>query len=112
MKPPEYDDILRKIEEIPEKWNGRDKKINLKIIAYREDATWISSRIFEEVDRNLISVKIEAKSSEYSIELDVILIVVGGIVAKKSIDILLEELRDYLKRKWRIKQRRKKKNKN
>jgi hypothetical protein len=111
LKPPEYDEVIRQIDKIPEKWNSKNKKINFKIIAYRDDATWVSSRIYEEVDRNLISVEIQAKSSEYSIELDVTLIVVGGIVAKKSIDMLLEELRDYLKRKWRMKQRRKRKNK-
>lgn len=112
LKPPEYDDIIKQIEEIPEKWDTNNKKINFKIIAFKDDATWVSSRVYEEVDRNLISAKIQAKSSEHSLELEVALIVVGGVVAKKSVDILLEELRDYLKRKWRIKQRRKKKNKN
>lgn len=107
MNPPEYDDVLRMIEKIPKKWND-DGKISFKIITYREDATWIASKIFEEVDRNLISAKIEAESSEYSIELDVMLIVVGGLVAKKSIDMMLEELRDHLKKKWNAKRRKNK----
>jgi hypothetical protein len=111
VNPPEYDDILAKIERLPEKWNNHDnKEIKLNIVVHREEADWVLSRIFVEVDRNLVSATIKAKSSEYSIELDVILTVIGGLVAKKSIDILLDELKDYLKKKWKI-HKRKKKNK-
>ncbi len=106
LKLSEYNDIIKQIDEIPEKWNGDNEHINFKIIMYRDDATWISSKIYEEVDRNFISAKIQAKSSAHSIELNVMLIIVGGAVVKKSVDILLEELRDYLKRKWRMRRKR------
>lgn len=107
MNPVEYDDILEMIEKIPKEWYKDYKKISFKIITYRKDASWVSSRIFEEVDRNLISAEIKAKSSRYSIELDILMTVIAGLAAKKAVDILLEELRDYLRRKWINKQRQK-----
>jgi DNA-binding ferritin-like protein (Dps family) len=106
VEPPEYNEILKKIDELPEHWNGEDK-IHFNIITHRDEATWISSRIFEDVDRNLVSVKIDAKSSKYSIELDVVLTVIGGTVATKTIDLFLEELKNYLKAKWQKRQRKK-----
>ena len=100
MKPTEYDDILRMIEDIPKEWNKGDKdKINFKIIAHREDANWVLSRIFEEVDRNLISANIQARSSKYSLEIDIGLAIIGAPVTAVAVNILLEELRDYLKKK-------------
>lgn len=108
VKPPEYDDIIWQIDQIPKGWN-HNEPIRFTITAYRQDAAWISSRIFEEVDRNLISTTIQAKSSKYSVELDVTIIVLIGIAGKKAIELLLEELRDYLKRKWGTRQRRKRK---
>ena len=108
MNPPEYDDILEKIDKLSEQWNGTDKNINLQLTLHNDEAAWFSKRIFEDVDRGLISATIGAKPSKYSIDLDVTLSILVIATAKKTISLLLEESRDYLNRRYRIKQRRSK----
>ncbi len=104
MDPPEYDDG-KKIDDIPEKLDKSQNKIQFSITVSRHDARWISSRIYEDVDRGLISTEIRAKSSEHSIDMEIVLEVVYAI-AKKAIELLLIELKEYLKRKWTYRQSR------
>ena len=115
VNPSEYDDfILKKLYELPEKWDKNKNEITLKIIAQKEDATWISSRIYEDVSRGLISTKIHAKHSEYSVELTITLAVnVDVTTVIIALSLLLTELktkmiRRYLSRKRRDYRRRRK----
>src|SRR5438132_1173451 len=74
VNPPEYDDpILTKLEELPDSWDRNQKQIVLKITVHREDATWISSRIYDDVDRGLLSAHIHAHHSEHSVDLTITL---------------------------------------
>ena len=115
VNPPEYDDlILKKLEELPEKWNRKKKEITLELIVQKEDATWISSRIYEDVSRGLISTKIHAKHSEHSVDLTVTLVVnldVTPIII--ALSLLLTELKTkmisrYLSKKRKDRRRRRK----
>ena len=109
MDPPDYDNFdYVKIKEIPEKWNQDQREITFKVTVHRNDATWVSSRIFEDVDRDLISAKIVVKSSKHSVDMDITLLIVGA-VGKKAIELLLTEIKDYLKNKWKGRQKRKRK---
>ena len=110
MDSPEYDDSnYRKLEEIPEKCNQDQREIAFKVTVHRNDATWVSSRIFEDVDRDLISAKIEVKSSKNSVDMNIIFTAIGVIVAEKAIELLLTEIKDHLKNKWKGRQIRKRK---
>ena len=105
MDPPECNHPnCNSIDVALEEWNGRQKEIYFHMIVHRKDATWVSSRIFEDVDRNLISAKIEVISSKHSVDMDVILSIAES-VGKKTIDLLLEELRNYLHKKYRNRSR-------
>jgi hypothetical protein len=75
MKPPEYDDpILKTLEDLPEKWkSNNDNKMTLNVTVDREDATWISNRIYQDVDRGLISSVINTTKSENSVDLAITL---------------------------------------
>ena len=108
MKPLKYDDILKKIDKLPDKWNEIDEKINLQITVHQNEASWVLKKIFDNVDRGLIHATIKAKPSKYSIELEIIIYGIIGIIAAKSINLFLEELKNYLKKQWKIKQRNKK----
>ena len=60
----------------------------------KEDATWVSSRIYEDVSRGLISTKIHAKHSEYSVDLSITLAVnVDVTTVIIALSLLLTELK-------------------
>lgn len=106
VNPPEYDDlILKKLEKLPEQWNRRHDEITLEMIVEKEDAIWVSSRIYDDVSRGLISTKIHAKHSEHSVELAITLTVSVDLTPViTALSLLLYELktktiRRYLDRK-------------
>jgi len=115
VNPPEYDDvILKKLDELPEKWNRMHNEITLEMIVEREEANWITSRIYEDISRGLISTKIHAKHSEHSVELTITLAVSVDLTPIiTALSLLLYELKTktisrYLSRKIRDERRRRK----
>ncbi len=112
VNPPEYDDpILEKLESLPESWDRNKKEITLKITVHRDDATQISSRIYEDVDRGLLSVNIHASHSEHSVDLTITLSVSVDLTPIiTALSLLLYEMKTktisrYLFRKRNLKRR-------
>lgn len=69
VTPPEYEDELKKLKKLPEKWTESDKKITLSFTVSREQGVWIVKKIFEKIDKNQLSALIDAKHSPNSVEL-------------------------------------------
>lgn len=63
------DPVLDILKQLPEQWPKNQDTLELHIIASKKDASWISSRIFDYVSDDLLTTKIKAKHSEYSVEL-------------------------------------------
>ena len=115
VSPLEYDDpILEKLENLPEHWDKKRKVITLKITAHRDDAAWISSRVYEDVDRGFLSAQILANHSKHSVDLTITLsISVDLTPIITALSLLLYELKTktiqrYLNRKRKLKGRRRK----
>ncbi len=96
MKPPEYGDPDFEDRGKVPKFRAGNTKYKFKITVPRDVAEKISGRIFEDVDRGLVEVEIRARSSKYSIEMDIVLILVGGVV-ERAMELLLRELGRKLK---------------
>ena len=56
------DHVLNTLYDLPEHWIGKEMK--LRIIANRRDATWITKRVLEDVERGLINAEFEVKGSD------------------------------------------------
>src|SRR5215208_240924 len=56
------DHVLITLYDLPEHWIGKEMK--LRIIANRRDATWITKRVLEDVERGLINAEFEVKGSD------------------------------------------------
>ena len=94
---------------IPETWSKNEKAKKIKIITDRRDAAWVCSRIFEDVDRGLITVTMEVKKSKRSVEMEILLKggeIVGTAVLTTAMLLLLQEIKTHLISKWKKKNRR------
>jgi hypothetical protein len=56
------DHVLNILYDLPEHWIGKEMK--LRIIANRRDATWITKRVLEDVERGLINAEFAVKGSD------------------------------------------------
>jgi hypothetical protein len=56
------DHVLNTLYDLPEYWIGKEMK--LRIIANRRDATWITKRVLEDVERGLITAEFAFKGSD------------------------------------------------
>ena len=56
------DHVLNTLYDLPEHWIGKEMK--LRIIANRRDATWITKRVLEDVERGLINAEFVVKGSD------------------------------------------------
>ena len=56
------DHVLSTLYDLPEHWIGKEMK--LRIIANRRDATWITKRVLEDVERGLINAEFAVKGSD------------------------------------------------
>ena len=56
------DYVLNTLYDLPEHWIGKEMK--LRIIATRRDATWITKRVLEDVERGLINAEFAVKGSD------------------------------------------------
>lgn len=79
------------------------QKIPLHFVTDRKSASNTISRILEDVDRSLIETKINVKSSEDCVELEIIIQLGIGFIGinatKKFMDLLMEDLYKILKNK-------------
>jgi hypothetical protein len=56
------DHVLNTLYDLPEHWIGKEMKLH--IIANRRDATWITKRVLEDVERGLINAEFAVKGSD------------------------------------------------
>src|SRR5919107_2124114 len=56
------DHVLNTLYDLPEHWIGKEMKLH--IIANRRDATWITKRVLEDLERGLINAEFEVKGSD------------------------------------------------
>jgi len=110
-KSDDYIDLktLKMLKGIPETWSKNEKAKRIKIITNRKDAAWVCSRIFEDVDRGLITVTMEVKKSKRSVEMEILLKaieIVGTAVLATAMTLLLQEIKIRLISKWKKKNQR------
>ena len=56
------DYVLNTLYDLPEHWIGKEMKLH--IIANKRDATWITKRVLEDVERGLINAEFAVKGSD------------------------------------------------
>jgi hypothetical protein len=56
------DHVLNTLYDLPEHWIGKEMKLH--IIANRRDATWITKRVLEDVERGLINAEFAVRGSD------------------------------------------------
>lgn len=71
------DYILDVLRDLPEQWIGKEMK--LRVIADREDSTWITRRILEHVERGLVSAQFMIKESNHLCDITIILKISDGL---------------------------------
>lgn len=112
-------DELKKIEtnfKVKETKDNIGKKIPQKIelptfILEVNEARWISARFYEDVERGIYSVNLVVKKSPNCVELTPVITIaenVGYAVVSGTVMFLLKELKDYLMRNKRRKEKLKK----
>jgi hypothetical protein len=73
-----YNDyILDVLRDLPEQWVGKEMK--LRVIADREDSTWITRRILEDIERGLVSAQFMIKESNHLCDITIILKISDGL---------------------------------
>lgn len=69
--------ILNVLNDLPEQWIG--KEMNLHVIADRRDAAWITERVFQDVERGLITAQFTVKESNHMCVLNIVLKIPDGL---------------------------------
>jgi len=109
----EYDRMISDIEELQTS-TIRNEPIKLHLILSVEEARWVSSRIYEDVERGIFTAEFQIKQSAHSLDMGIALgVVVGAAVTtivQRSTNYLLDELKDFLTRKKKRRIRTKEKN--
>jgi hypothetical protein len=97
-----FEEMKKQIEKTAKESPQRTGKIThrfKRITLDPEDATWISSLLYEECNRGLIEVEIRAKPGPYCIYWEFLLKIAAGvslIVANRVISILGRKVDNYL----------------
>ena len=102
--------VLKMLNSLPEKWKKGEKEKRIKIVADRKDAGWISTRIYEDVDRGLLSVTLKVQHFKQSVEMDILLKVTEGAVdvaLTTALTLLLMEIKKRAVERWKRRVRRK-----
>ena len=76
------DYILNVLHQLPEQWMG--KEMMLHVIADRKDATWITKRVFQDVERGLITAQFTVKESNHKCDITIILKIADGLASFPS----------------------------
>lgn len=83
----------------PENWKDDQTVARITVEADREDITWISGRIHEDVDRGLIVNISTATKGEHSILLDTTIVAaVISPVITKALDLLVADIQKRINR--------------
>jgi hypothetical protein len=78
-----YNDyILKVLDDLPEQWIGKEMKLH--VIADRRDASWVTRRIFEDVERGLINAQFTVKESNHLCDITFILKIADGLASFPS----------------------------
>jgi hypothetical protein len=78
-----YNDyILNVLNDLPEQWIGKEMK--LRVIADRRDASWVTRRIFEDVERGLINAQFTVKEANHLCDITFILKIADGLASFPS----------------------------
>jgi hypothetical protein len=78
-----YNDyILNVLDDLPEQWIGKEMKLH--VIADRRDASWVTRRIFEDVERGLINAQFTVKESNHLCDITFILKIADGLASFPS----------------------------
>jgi hypothetical protein len=81
----------------PQKKPGRKIQKFQRITLEPEDATWISSLLYEECNRGLVKVRIHVTPGPHSIEMAFVIAIVGAVsstMANRLIGILEKKVRE------------------
>ena len=73
------DYILRVLNDLPEQWIGKEMKLH--VIADRKDATWITKRIFQDVERGLINAQFTVEESNHLCDIRLVLKIAAGLAS-------------------------------
>ena len=108
--------MIRDLEHILIQLSNNPRKVKLRFVVDIKDAAWISHRIYEDIERGIYSAELLVKKSEHSVEMTLtlaVMVAVAASIASSTTKFLLEELRDYMirKKKGRERTKRKKYNK-
>src|SRR5438094_4104998 len=76
------DYILNVLHQLPEQWMGKEMKLH--VIADRKDATWITKRVFQDVERGLITAQFTVKESNHKCDITIILKIADGLASFPS----------------------------
>jgi hypothetical protein len=103
--------IIKVIQSVrtPRKKPGRKIQKFQRITLEPEDATWISSLLYEECNRGLVEVRIHATPGPHSIEMAFAMTIVGAVsstIANRLIGKLEKKVREYFSKKAQKKQKR------
>lgn len=78
----DQDHILNVLHQLPEQWIRKEMKLH--IIADKKDATWITKRVFQDVERGLITAQFTVKESNHKCDITVILKIADGLASFPS----------------------------
>ena len=99
---------LRVIQEWARLGTQRQTQEIRQIIVEPEDATWISSLLYEECDRGLIEVNVHVTAAPQCIVMDLVVSVVAGVgadLAKRVLDKLIIKIGERLRKRLREKEK-------
>jgi hypothetical protein len=111
MKQEKLDDILKRLENLPDSWKPMVDNMQMNMKLERDDVGWLTNRISEDVDRGLITADINIRKSSSSCELDIIIRTLADIANNTAVQtaigaaltLLIKEIREGLI--WRYKKK-------
>src|ERR1700757_3961831 len=78
----DQDYILKVLHQLPEQWIRKEMKLH--VIADKKDATWITKRVFQDVERGLITAQFTVKESNHKCDITFILKSADGLASFPS----------------------------
>jgi hypothetical protein len=76
------DYILNILYDLPEQWIRKEMKLH--IIADKKDATWVTKRVLQDVERGLITAQFTVKESNHLCDITFILKIADGLASFPS----------------------------
>ena len=73
------DYILSILNDLPEQWVGKEMKLH--VIVDRRVATWITKRIFQDVERGLINAQFTVEESNHLCDIRLVLKIAAGLAS-------------------------------